>query len=138
MINRKRLTGLAGVASLGVLAALAIAAGGVSVTGPSLEGSTTTGATPTNPSVKPSKVVGHVVSADTTADLKGVRVVLLRDGKATQHTMTNEKGQFVFEKVAPGRFGVAAAKKDLGAGREVAAVKPGDTARVQIELKKPK
>ena len=33
---------------------------------------------------------------------------------------------------------IAAAKKDVGGGRELSAVKPGDTARVQIELKKPK
>lgn len=137
MIKRKHLVGLVGVASLGVIAAVALAAGGVSTTGPTLEGGAT-GATPTTPSVKPSKVIGRVVSADPAADLSGVRVVLIRDGKATQHTMTNEKGQFVFEKIAPGRFGVAAAKKDVGAGRELGAVKPGDTARVQIELKKPK
>lgn len=137
MINRKHLFGLFGVASLGVIAAVALAAGGVSTTGPALEGGAT-GATPTAPSVRPSKVVGRVVSADPAADLSGVHVALIRDGKATHRTMTNEKGQFVFEKVAPGRFGIAAAKKDVGGGRELSAVKPGDTARVQIELKKPK
>lgn len=136
MISRKHLFGLVGVASLGVIAAVALAAGGVSTTGPALEGGTT-GATP-GPSVKPSKVVGRVVSADPAADLSGVHVAIIRDGKATQHTLTNDKGQFVFEKVAPGRFGIAAAKKDVGGGRELSAVKPGDTARVQIELKKPK
>jgi hypothetical protein len=88
--------------------------------------------------VKPSKLVGRVVSADPAADLSGVHVALIRDGKATQRTMTNEKGQFVFEKIAPGRFGVVAAKKEVGTGRELGAVRPGDTVRVQIELKKPK
>lgn len=135
MTNRKQLFGLIGMASLGVIAAVALAAGGVSTTGPALEGGTTTGATV--PSVKPSKIVGRVVSADPAADLSGVHVALIRDGKATQRTMTNDKGQFVFDKVAPGRFGIAAAKREVGAGRELSAVKPGDTARVQIELKKP-
>lgn len=134
MKHRKQLFGLVGMASLGVIAAVALAAGGVSTTGPALEGGTT-GATV--PSVKPSKIVGRVVSADPAANLSGVHVALYRDGKQTQRTMTNDKGQFVFDKVAPGRFGIAAAKREVGAGRELSAVKPGETARVQIELKKP-
>ena len=133
MNKRKRLSGIFGAVSLGVLAAIALAAGGASSDGPSL--GTDTGVT-APPTVRPAKIIGRVTSADATADLSGVHVVLHRDGKPTQRTVTNDKGYFQFERVAPGRFGVAAAKKDVGGGREIGAVKPGDTARVQIELKK--
>lgn len=134
MNSRKRLSGWFGFMSLGVLAAIALAAGGVSTTAPGDEGSTGLTAPPT---VKPGTIIGKVASLDPAADLGGVHVALVRDGKATQRTMTNAKGEFKFEKVAPGRFVIAAAKKDVGAGRELGGVRPGDTARVLVKLHKP-
>lgn len=127
----RRILGLlVGSVSLGVMAAVALAAGGVSAVGPTLEGTATA-------PVKPSKIVGRVVSADAAADLSGVHVTLVRDGKPAQRTVTDGKGHFSFDRVAPGRFGIVAAKREVGAGRELSAVRPGDTVRVQIELRKP-
>lgn len=134
MNSRNRVSGWLGFMSLGVLAAVALAAGGVSATAPGEEGSTGLTAPPT---VKPGTIIGKVASADPTADLSGVHVAVVRDGKATQHTMTNAKGEFKFDKVAPGRFVIAAAKKDVGVGRELGGVRPGETARVLVKLRKP-
>lgn len=131
---RKRVSGFFGFVSLSVLAAIALAAGGVSSTTPADEGTIGITAPPT---VKPGVIMGKVVSADPSANLGGVHVALVRDGKATQRTMTNEQGQFKFDKVAPGRFVIAAAKREVGAGRELGGVRPGETARVLVKLHKP-
>lgn len=131
---RKRVSGFFGFVSLSVLAAIALAAGGVSSTVPGDEGVTGITAPPT---VKPGVIMGKVVSADPKADLGGVHVALIRDGKATQRTMTNRDGLFKFERVAPGRFVIAAAKREVGAGREPGGVRPGETARVLVKLHKP-
>jgi hypothetical protein len=134
MNSRKCRSGWFGFAALSVMAAIALAAGGVSSTAPGMEGTTTVTAPPT---VKPGVVIGKVVSADPTANLSGVHVALVRDGKAMQRTMTNEKGEFKFDKVAPGRFTIAAAKREVGSGRELSGVRPGETARVLVKLRKP-
>ncbi|MBX3380185.1 MAG: carboxypeptidase regulatory-like domain-containing protein [Phycisphaeraceae bacterium] len=118
-----------------VLVAVAVASGSIAA-GVSTRGTAEVPASDA-PSIRPGHVVGVVKSANADADLRGVAVVLVRDQHVVDRTVTNRDGKFTLPNIRPGRFVIAAEKRGVGAGREAANVKPGETARVQIELKKP-
>lgn len=83
----------------------------------------------------PGKIVGTVVDADGKA-VAGAQVVLKHGDHEIAHVRTNAEGHYVFPNVRPGRFVVQAGKLGVGRGRESAAVRPGETVRVRITLKK--
>lgn len=85
----------------------------------------------------PGKVAVSVVDGDG-KPVAGALVELRRSRHLISHGRTNAEGVYVFERVRPGRFGVDAAKREVGRGRAAAEVKSGETTRVEITLKKPK
>ncbi|MBX3388901.1 MAG: carboxypeptidase regulatory-like domain-containing protein [Phycisphaeraceae bacterium] len=114
-----------------VVAAASIAAGVRTNTPPD----SASGTAPAVPS--PGHVLGRVSSADPAAELRGVVVTLVRDHQAVGRTVTNSDGKFAFPNVRPGPFTIVAEKRGVGVGRQAGGVKPGETVRVAIELKKP-
>lgn len=127
---RHRLTS-ALVVLTSVVAAASIAAG-VRTTTPSESSS---GSTPSLPS--PGHLLGKVSSADPAAELRGVVVTLVREQHPVARTITNSDGKFAFANIRAGHFVVVAEKRGVGVGRQPGDVKPGETVRVAIELKKP-
>lgn len=85
---------------------------------------------------QPAAIVGRVKSEDPAANLRGVVVVLHRDGRPVARTVTNDKGEFRFLGIRPGPFALTAAKPEVGGGIARGVAKPGEPTRVQIELKK--
>jgi len=94
--------------------------------------------TATNPAVpRPGHVLGQISSTDSSADLRGVAIALVRDGHVVDRTFTNAGGRFAFPNIRPGHFVILAEKRGVGVGRQPGDVKPGETVKVSIELKKP-
>ena len=92
----------------------------------------------TNPAVpRPGHVLGQISSADSSADLRGVAIALVRDGHVVDRTFSNAAGKFAFPNIRPGHFVIAAEKRGVGVGHQPGDVRPGETVRVAIELKKP-
>lgn len=94
-------------------------------------------AMPNSASAQPAlgKIVGTVVDADG-KPVADARVVLKHGDKVIAHIRTNADGHYVFRDVRPGRYHLEAGKLDVGRGRELAVVHPGQTVRVKITLKK--
>ncbi|MGH7244441.1 MAG: carboxypeptidase-like regulatory domain-containing protein [Phycisphaerales bacterium] len=115
----------------------AIAAGsigaGVQTTAPGSADSPST----TTPVVRPGHVLGVVTSADAHANLQGVVVQLIRDQRVVDRTLTNKDGKFAFPNIRPGHFQIAAEKRGVGVGHQPGDVKPAETVRIEIALKKP-
>ncbi|MBL8762298.1 MAG: carboxypeptidase regulatory-like domain-containing protein [Phycisphaerae bacterium] len=83
----------------------------------------------------PGKIVGIVVDADG-SPVAEAHVVLTHGDRVVARAMTDADGKYVFERVRPGRYLLQAGKREVGRGRERAAVRPGETVRVRIMLKK--
>ncbi|MCC6969168.1 MAG: carboxypeptidase regulatory-like domain-containing protein [Phycisphaerales bacterium] len=94
-------------------------------------------ATPNTASAQPApgKIVGTVVDADG-KPVADAHVVLKHGDKVVAHMRTNAEGHYAFKDLRPGRYLVQAGKAEVGRGQERAAVRPGETVRVRITLKK--
>lgn len=68
------------------------------------------------------------------APVENAVVVLSNADGPVARATTNARGMFEFPAVRPGRYHLTASKADVGTGAADAAVLPGDTTRVRIEL----
>jgi hypothetical protein len=100
---------------------------------------TTAVAGPNDPP-KPGRVVGIVVTGEAGSPTRvaDANVALIVRDKVFARTKTNDKGEFSFDRVPPGRHEIRAEKRDVGAGKDPAPVKPTETTRTRIILRKPK
>ena len=100
---------------------------------------TTAVAGPNDPP-KPGRVVGIVVTGEAGSPTRvaDANVVVIVNDKVFARTKTNEKGEFSFNRGPPGRQEVRAETKDVGAGKDASPVKPTETTRTRIILRKPK
>ena len=94
-------------------------------------------ATPNNASAQPApgRVVGTVVDADGNP-VADAHVVLKHGEKVIAHVRSNADGHYVFKDIRPGRYHLQAGKQGVGRGHAPALVRPGETVRVKITLKK--
>jgi hypothetical protein len=86
--------------------------------------------------VKPGAVIGTVVDSEGNA-VAGAKVKLGIPGNPNGPVMTtNDKGQFKFGPLKPGKYGVVAFKLDVGQGKAPVEVKSGEVTKVEITLVK--
>lgn len=87
---------------------------------------------------KPATIVG-VVLTKTDGKLVPVphaKVAIKRNDTITQETIANAKGEFAFQRVAPGQAVILAHKAEVGRGAERVLLRAGETQRVRVGLLK--
>ncbi|MCC6677266.1 MAG: carboxypeptidase regulatory-like domain-containing protein [Phycisphaerales bacterium] len=92
---------------------------------------------PSEDAPRPGRIAGIVVNSER-QPVAGAQVALINAaGEVVRRTETSAEGRYMFERVHPGPWLVRARKVDIGIGQERTAVRPGETVRVPVMLRRP-